>query len=89
MTRPRQCKTILQLLVGSTYTLRHTILISSVSGFEKESRRKARFGSNTEIKEAFKRFFHMQRYDFTWRAFLKRIKSYDKCLNVLGTYVEK
>ncbi|GFV85749.1 hypothetical protein TNCV_2003691 [Trichonephila clavipes] len=27
-TRRRQCKTILQLLVGSTYTILHTVLIS-------------------------------------------------------------
>lgn len=48
-----------------------------------------RFGSNTEVKQAVQRFFHNQSPDFFLEGFLKLIKRYDKCLNVLGTYVEK
>ena len=47
------------------------------------------FGSNTEVKQVVQRFFHIQSPDFFLEGFLKLIKRYDKCLNVLGTYVEK
>ncbi|GFS81724.1 histone-lysine N-methyltransferase SETMAR [Trichonephila clavipes] len=48
-----------------------------------------RFGSNAEVKQAVKLFFRMQSLEFFLEGFLKLIKWYDKCLNVLGTYVEK
>ncbi|GFV87077.1 hypothetical protein TNCV_5112951 [Trichonephila clavipes] len=35
------------------------------------------------------RFFRMQSSESSLKGFLKLIKRYDKCLNVLGTYVEK
>jgi len=44
---------------------------------------------NRLVEEAVQRFFHMQSPDFFLEGFLKLIKRYDKCLNVLGTYVEK
>ncbi|GFW53548.1 mariner Mos1 transposase [Trichonephila clavipes] len=48
-----------------------------------------RFGSNAEVKQAVKRFFRMQSPEFFLEGLLKLIKRYDKCFNVLGTYVEK
>ncbi|GFW24463.1 hypothetical protein TNCV_607041 [Trichonephila clavipes] len=42
-------------------------------------------GSNAKVKEAIRRFFRMQSPDFFLGGFLKLIKRYDKCLNVLGT----
>ncbi|GFV64836.1 histone-lysine N-methyltransferase SETMAR [Trichonephila clavipes] len=47
-----------------------------------------RFGSNAEVKQAVKRFFRTQNPEFFLEGFLKLIKRYGKCLNVLGTYVE-
>ncbi|GFY15653.1 histone-lysine N-methyltransferase SETMAR [Trichonephila clavipes] len=54
----------------------------------KKNLAKRRFVSNTEVKQAVKRF-RMQSPEFLLEGFLKLIKWYDKCLNVLGTYVEK
>ncbi|GFU86688.1 histone-lysine N-methyltransferase SETMAR [Trichonephila clavipes] len=45
-----------------------------------------RFGSNSEVKQAVKRFFRMQSPEFFLVDFLKLIKRYAKCLNVLGAY---
>ncbi|GFS63547.1 histone-lysine N-methyltransferase SETMAR [Trichonephila clavipes] len=47
-----------------------------------------RFGGNTEFKKVVKHFFPMQNPEFFLEGFLKLIKRDDKCLNVLGTYVE-
>ncbi|GFX01787.1 hypothetical protein TNCV_1021901 [Trichonephila clavipes] len=47
------------------------------------------FGSNAEVKQAVKLFFRMQNPEFFLDGFLKLTKRYDKCVNVLGTYVEK
>ncbi|GFV52429.1 mariner Mos1 transposase [Trichonephila clavipes] len=47
-----------------------------------------RFGSNAVVKQAVKRFFCMQS-PFSLEGFLKFIKRYEKCLNVLGTYMDK
>ncbi|GFV81722.1 histone-lysine N-methyltransferase SETMAR [Trichonephila clavipes] len=47
-----------------------------------------RFGSNFDVKQAVKRFFRMQSPEFFLEGFLKLIKRCDKCLNILGTYVE-
>ncbi|GFW96806.1 histone-lysine N-methyltransferase SETMAR [Trichonephila clavipes] len=47
------------------------------------------FVSNAEFKLAAKRFFRMQSPEFFLGDFLKLIKRYDKCLNVLDTNVVK
>ncbi|GFV06778.1 histone-lysine N-methyltransferase SETMAR [Trichonephila clavipes] len=47
------------------------------------------FGSNAEIQQGVKRFFHMQSPEFFLRGFLKLIIRYDKCLNVLEAYVKE
>ncbi|GFS82807.1 histone-lysine N-methyltransferase SETMAR [Trichonephila clavipes] len=47
------------------------------------------FGSKAEFKQAVESFFLMQSPEFFLMGFSKLMKWYDKCLNVLGTYVEK
>ncbi|GFT29001.1 histone-lysine N-methyltransferase SETMAR [Trichonephila clavipes] len=47
-----------------------------------------RFGSNAEVKQVVKRFFRVQSPELFMDDFLKLIKWYGKCLNVLGTYGE-
>ncbi|GFU98042.1 histone-lysine N-methyltransferase SETMAR [Trichonephila clavipes] len=47
-----------------------------------------RFESYAEVKQAVKRFFRMQSPEFLLEGFLMLIKRYNKCHNVLDTYVE-
>ncbi|GFW70445.1 histone-lysine N-methyltransferase SETMAR [Trichonephila clavipes] len=47
------------------------------------------FGSNAEVKQTVKHFFRIRSPEFFQDGFLKLIKRYDKCLNLLGFYVEK
>ncbi|GFT43863.1 histone-lysine N-methyltransferase SETMAR [Trichonephila clavipes] len=47
------------------------------------------FGSNVTAKQAIKCFFHMQSSEILLERSSKLIKRCDKCLNILGIYVEK
>ncbi|GFV52277.1 histone-lysine N-methyltransferase SETMAR [Trichonephila clavipes] len=47
------------------------------------------FRSNIEVKQVLKPFLRMPSPEFFLEGVKKLIKRYDKCLNVLGTYVEK
>lgn len=47
------------------------------------------FRRNAEITWGVQRFFRMQSSDFFLEAFLKLIKAYSKCLELLGNYLEK
>ncbi|GFX30114.1 histone-lysine N-methyltransferase SETMAR [Trichonephila clavipes] len=91
MTRPRQRKTIATL---GWERLHHPsrspdLTLSDFHAALKKNLVRMRFGSNAEVKQAIKLFFRMQSPEFFLKGFLKFIKQYDKCLNVLGTYVEK
>ncbi|GFW66135.1 histone-lysine N-methyltransferase SETMAR [Trichonephila clavipes] len=81
-----QRKTISQLLIGSAYTIRPVLISHQVTIL---CFWLWRSGSNAEVKQAVRRFLRMQSPEFFLGGFLKLIKRYDKCLNVLGTYVEK
>ncbi|GFU24757.1 histone-lysine N-methyltransferase SETMAR [Trichonephila clavipes] len=138
-TRRRQCKTILQLLVGSaysigsqcgrlkisegqqktkkwegavskyslgkgapvqkrlgTYGLHHPPYSPDLAqsdfhlfpGLKKNLAERC-FGSSAEVKQAVKRSFRIPSPGLFLENFLKLIKWYDKCLDVLNTYVEK
>ncbi|GFX59896.1 hypothetical protein TNCV_4984091 [Trichonephila clavipes] len=55
----------------------------------KKNLARMRFGNNVEVKQAVKHFFRIKSPECFLEGFLKLLKRYDKCHNVLGTYVEK
>ncbi|GFV00500.1 hypothetical protein TNCV_3644781 [Trichonephila clavipes] len=90
----RQCKIILQLLVGSADTIRHTVLISHQVIFIffpalKKNLACRPFGCNAEVKESAKRLFRMQSPEFFLEDFLKLIKRCDKCVSMYLVLMRK
>ncbi|GFV37679.1 hypothetical protein TNCV_2707941 [Trichonephila clavipes] len=65
------------------------IFLRKVDGTIKANRRITITGVATELEIEHERAQKMQSSQFFLKGFLKRIKRYDKCSNVLGTYVEK